>query len=91
MYKNRYEPEGTPEGANLKRTELLGNETASEANRSGVDRTGCGLERNGLALRRAAAPLDRTRPDRTGLDRTGLDRTVLRLGEEWSNLIQKGK
>ena len=66
MYKNR---NGTSEGA------LIWNGTASQANRSGLDQNGCGLERHGTAFRGAVADLDQTGPDWTGPDQTGPDLT----------------
>ena len=64
----------------MERTDFLGTGTASEANRSGLDRMGCGSEWNRPALCGAAADLDqsgpeRTRPDPTGPDKTGPDQT----------------
>ena len=79
------------ESANSEQTDFLRTGTASAANQTAPDRTGCGLERNALVLSRKAADLDRSGPDWTRLDRTGLDQTSLRLGEEWTNSIQKGK
>ena len=80
----------------MERTDLLRTGTASEANRSGLDQTGCGLERNGPAVREAAPDLDWTGPDQTGPDRTGPDRTgpdQTRLdwtGPDWTGLDWAG-
>ena len=49
----------------MERNDLLRAVMASEAIRSGLNRTGCGLERTGPALRGAEAALDQI-----GLDRT---------------------
>ena len=99
MYKKR---NGKPEGALiLEQTDLLRTRTACAANRSGLDRTGCNLERNGPVAHGTAADLDwtapdragldRTRPDSSGPDRTGLDRTGPRLGAERTTCMQKSR
>ena len=73
----------------MKQTDLLTTGAESAANRSGPDRTGCGLEQNRPVVCRTAADLDgtgldRTGPDRTGLDWTGPDRTGLdHTGPGW--------